>query len=226
MGTVTIIQHNMKNIINTILVLLVTITITKGEREEKEEREDIQDIVREMLVEMRETNAKVASMEQEMKDMNDTFGKELDNRDALIAKLQNPPYSYFCGYQGDTHLYSATIPYEYLFSSSTNTNAIMDVETGIFTSGYGGTYTASWGMRSDDEAGDNAVQIYLRKNGAIMYESRTWSWYYGPSGGVQDLASRTILVQLERGDTLDLWCEECTAYVRSITFCVSLSSVN
>merc|ERR1711936_378183 len=242
-------QHNMKNIINTILVLLVTITITRGERE------DIQDIVREMLV---ETNAKVASMEQEMKDMNDTFEKkikdmndtfwkelktrdnsihmlekELDTRDYSNAKLERevsflkePPFSFFCGYKRDTSISSATITYDSLLYSYTSTpdTASLDIVTGIFTSGWGGTYTVTWSLGAWNGAGDHAVGVYLRKNGDTITESLHESSYRGPSGGVTDQGGRTLLVRLERGDTLDLWCEDCSAHVYDTTFCITMSS--
>merc|ERR1712055_1219868 len=140
--------------------------------------------------EMRETNAKVASMEQEMKvkdstfekkikDMNDTFGKELrklerelDARDASNAKLERevsflkePPFSFFCGYRYElTNITSATITYDYLLYSSTSIPdmASMDTQTGIFTSGWVGTYTINWSLYAYDTAGDHHVSIYLR----------------------------------------------------------------
>merc|ERR1712055_968832 len=138
--------------------------------------------------EMRETNAKVASMEQEMKvkdstfekkikDMNDTFGKELrklerelDAREASNAKLERevsflkePPFSFFCGYHSGTHISSGTITYESLLYSSTSIPdmASLDTKTGVFTSGWGGTYTITWSLMASDYAEDHEVAIYL-----------------------------------------------------------------
>merc|ERR1711970_1136144 len=284
--------NNMKNIINIILLLLVTLTSA-------EVRENIQDIVKEMVaVEMRETNAKIVSLGQEMKarvdtfekdmknmkskhdlleregkikddmmkdmkdmferkmtvkddkfdkkvkdmndtfeknmkDMNDTFLKELKTKDDSIKKLMNEmsllkdsPYTFFCAYRDGTDITTAAITYSKLLYSSTNIpdDATMDIETGMFTSGWGGTYTVTWSLFAEDGQGDQRVNIFLRQNGEIINESRHASHYFGPSGFITDQGGRTLVLRLERGDTLDLWCEDCSAGVYWVTFCVTLSS--
>merc|ERR1712215_12337 len=252
MGTVNKnIQHNMKIIINIILVLLVLqLTWTKVEV-----RENIQDVVREMVVEMR-------SLKQEMKDMNDTFGKELKTKDAQVEtleqevknmkskhdllerelkikddmmknmnetfgkelKIKDPPapYAFFCGYKDLTAIHSATITYDSLLYSSTNIpdDATMDVETGIFTSGWGGTYTVTWSLY-DHGNSKQRVALYLRKNEEMIPESQYFS-INSPSG--YDQGGRSLLLRLERGETLDLWCKDCSAQAMKIIFCVTMSS--
>jgi len=256
------IQHNMKIIINIILVLLVLqVTWTKVEV-----RENIQDVVREMVVEVR-------SLKQEMKDMNDTFGKELKTKDDTIQKLEREtnakvvtleqevknmkskhdllerelkikddmikdmnetfgkelktkdppaPYSFFCGYKDLTAIHSATITYDSLLYSSTNIpdDATMDVETGIFTSGWGGTYTVTWSLY-DHGNSNQRVDLYLRKNEEMIPESQYFS-INSPSG--YDQGGRSLLLRLERGETLDLWCKDCSAQAMKIIFCVTMSS--
>merc|ERR1719228_1727991 len=170
--------------ITLVLVLLVTVTMTKAEQ-----KENIQDIVKEMVVvEMRETNAKIATLELEMKnmkskhdhlerevkikddkmkDMNDTFEREMKAKDASHQKLErevvflkDPPYTYFSSYQSYIDITSQTITYSSLLYSSTNVvGADMNTSTGIFTSGWGGTYTVSWSLWTGANAEDDAVDI-------------------------------------------------------------------
>ena len=56
-----------------------------------------------------------------------------------------------------------------------------------------------------------------------IQESEHVSRYSGPSGHVSDQGGRTLVLHLDRGDTLDLYCDNCSAYISSTTFCVSLS---
>jgi len=265
----------MKNIHNILLVLLVSMDMAKTEV-----GEDIEDIFKEMMaVEIKETNAKIVTLEEEMKarvdtferdmknmkskhdslkrevqtkddtiillenkmrDMNytfdkklkrmsDTFEKELKTKDDSVNKLvrevsflKDPPYTFFCAYQFSTTITSATITYSKLLYSSTNIpdDATMDISTGIFTSGWGGTYTVTWSLEAWGASEDNALNIYLRKNGEQIHESAHCSRYTGPSGRIGEQGGRTLLLRLERGDTLDLWCKDCSGHVWYVTFCV------
>jgi len=267
----------MKNIHNILLVLLVSMDMAKTEV-----GEDIEDIFKEMMaVEIKETNAKIVTLEEEMKarvdtferdmknmkskhdslkrevqtkddtiillenkmrDMNytfdkklkrmsDTFEKELKTKDDSVNKLvrevsflKDPPYTFFCAYTAGTSLSSQTITYDKLLYSSSNIpDTTMDTYTGIFTSGWGGTYTVTWSLFADVDTGDSSVHIYLRKNGEVITESRHDSYYSGAGGEVREQGGRTLLVHLGRGDTLDLWCEDCRTIVYSITFCITMS---
>merc|ERR1711936_721465 len=182
MGTVNNIHHNMKNSITIVLVVLVTLAMGQ----QREDIQDI--VREMVAVEMRGSNAKIAMLEQEMKtrdettekkmkDMNDTidtltakdatFEKELKTKDATIEKLvrevsflKDPPYTFFCAHRGGTTISYATITYNKLLYSSTSIpdSATMDISSGIFTSGWGGTYTVTWSLNAD--AGDNHVGIY------------------------------------------------------------------
>ena len=64
------------------------------------------------------------------------------------------------------------------------------------------------------------VDIYLRKNGNVIVESHHYSRAAYEQGG------RTLVLHLDRGDTLDLYCEDCSAGISGITFCVSLSQAD
>merc|ERR1711936_243581 len=163
-------------------------------------------------------------LEQEVKTNNDCIDnleKEVTAKEDSIQKLvrevsflKDPPYTFFCAadYYGTAGI--GTIRYSTLLYSSTNIpDAIMNLRQGRFTSGWGGTYTVTWSLVVDDTAGEQKVTIYLRKNGEDISDSSHQSQYTGPSGGVLVQGGRTLLLRLERGDTVELWCENCGAGV-------------
>ena len=148
--------------------------------------------------------------------------KELERS---VSFLKNPPSTFSCGYHtGYEYFVSNVISYTSLSYSSSNVEGSgLDISSGIFTSGHPGTYTATWSLASINDAGDHYVQIHLRKNGSMIQESRHVSYYTGSSGKTDDQGGRTLILHLERGDTLDLYCDNCSAGVYDTTFCVSLS---
>ena len=67
----------------------------------------------------------------------------------------------------------------------------------------------------------------MRKNKDIIPETFHDCLFYGRSygsgpSGINDQGGRTVLVHLDMGDTLDLYCENCSAEIMFLTFCVSL----
>jgi hypothetical protein len=127
--------------------------------------------------------------------------------------------------------------YYSLFYSCTNTEGVdIDISTGIFYCPYTGSYTITWSLYATDTAGNSDVVIFLRKNGQDIDESR----HKGSSGQpisvyekgkiitqytintINILGGRTLVLHLDRGYNLDLYCENCSAGITFITFCVSL----
>merc|ERR1711872_29395 len=148
--------------------------------------------------------------------------KELERE---VSILREPPYFHSCGYQYSTSIKSQTVTYTSLLYSSKGGQAEiepggLDIGTGILTSPWPGSYTVSWGLQAgvDAEANDNWVEIYLYKNGIRIDESRHKSHYNGDSGYIYDQGGRTMMVYLGMGDTLSLFCEDCSANVRYLTF--------
>ena len=145
-----------------------------------------------------------------------------------VSFLKDPPWTFACGaqyYAFDTN--TQTISYTTLLYSSTNVaGAGLDISTGVFTAGHPGSYTATWNLMADNDAGEHIVDIYLRMNRKIIAESRYTSVYTGPSGYATDQGGRTLVLHLDRGDTLDLYCEDCSAGIRDTTFCVTLSQAD
>merc|ERR1712236_120181 len=154
-------SHNMENMVNIVLVALVTLA-------KADVGVDLEDTVNKLVVEM---NAKVGYLETEVKNLE----KKMQAKDDSIRKLEtdvsflkDPPYTYYTSYQSVTTISSQTITYSSLLHSSTNVEgADMNLSTGIFTSGWGGTYTVSWSLW-----GYTVIDIYLRRNGAKITESR------------------------------------------------------
>jgi len=147
-----------------------------------------------------------------------------------VSILKDTPFTFACGAQSRWSTSLATISYETLLYSSTNVDGPhgLDTSTGVFTAGFPGTYTVTWSLSIYDNAGDYYVYIYLRKNGATMDESLHSSQHYTTDGSswVRDQGGRTLVLHLGRGDTLDLYCQDCAAIISYTTFCVSLSQAD
>merc|ERR1711892_1053928 len=143
-----------------------------------------------------------------------------------VSIIRNPPFIHSCGSHYEyLSITSQTIPYNNLLYSSTNTEGGgLDIARGVFTSPLAGSYTVTWSLAADDDAGDHSVVIYLRQNGQKIEESRHYSDYSGPSGQATNQGGRTLVLHLDMGDTLDLYCDNCSAYIYRTTFCESLST--
>ena len=152
-----------------------------------------------------------------------TKEQDLENE---LSVLKEPPFAHFCGsYNGGLSITTNIVSYSNLLYSSTNVAGTdLDISTGIFTSGWPGSYTVSWNLGVDASSGDNAVWIYLRINGNQIADSMHQSYYNGISGYVYDQGGRDMIVHLDRGDTLDLYRKDCSAKIQFTIFCVSLST--
>ena len=92
-----------------------------------------------------------------------------------------------CGYQYSYSSLTGIITYSTLLYSSTNTEGGgLDIASGVFTSSYPGSYTVTWSLYADNDAGEHYVAIYLQHNGQNIDESEHRSYYGGPSGYVRD----------------------------------------
>ena len=209
---------------------------------------DLEDLVKEIRIEMMEVKGRLTLTEEKLLLTQDELIKtkeeqKMTKEDLLTTKddlakdvciqdlkrevsfLKDPPWTFACGAHYDLlSITSQAISYTTLLYFSNNVaGASLDIDTGVFTSGHPGTYTATWSLLSGDDAGDDAVEIYLRKNEGKIEESRHFSRYSGPSGKVDNPAGRTLVLHLDRGDTLDLYCVNCSSHIFWTTFCVSLS---
>merc|ERR1712098_665850 len=138
---------------------------------------------------------------------NDLVAKD-KSLDTEITRIRNPPYMHVCGaHYRSVSLVSKTITYSSLLYSSTNTDGGgLDLQSGVFTSSWPGSYTVTWSMNADIEHGEKMVKVILQRNGKEITESKHMSYYSGSSGGIYDQGGRTIVLLLDMGDTLQLYC--------------------
>ena len=149
----------------------------------------------------------------------------IHNLEREMSILKDPPYTFVCGSHSPTiSTNQQTIPYTNLLYSSTNVDgAGLDISTGLFTSGHPGSYTATWSLSAHGKERVSHVEIYLRKNGGKVAESEHFSDLTAGEGESYEQGGRTIILHLDRGDTLDLYCDNCEAGITFTPFCVSLS---
>lgn len=148
----------------------------------------------------------------------------------LVSELlirREPPYMHACGSQNSYSNSTGTIPYSTLLYSSSNTEGGgLDIDTGIFTSPHPGSYTVSWGLYAS-EASDSAgyVLLFLQHNGVNIEESVHHSVLISAASVyLDDQGGRTLVLHLDMGDTLQLYCANCSAQIRYLSFCVSLTT--
>merc|ERR1711935_375548 len=149
--------------------------------------------------------------------------KSIDHEKSITV-LRSPPAVFYCGYRYVTTATSSVLTFDRLsYSNNNQPTGGLDPATGKFSCPYPGTYSVSWSLRADNHAGDDYVSIYLMKNGySAGQESRHLSRYTGASGYVVDQGGRTLIIDLLLGDTLSMYCADCSARVYDVNFCVSL----
>merc|ERR1711892_429559 len=184
--------------------------------------------------EVLELKTKIIKLEKHLKNAEDDLAVAINDqtvknqeleRDVTI--LKEPPFIHACGstYLDNIHVVSQTIPYSTLLYSSTNTEGGgLDMTTGIFSCPHPGSYTVTWSLSAGNDAGDRWVEIFLRKNGQNINESYHRSRYTGPSGAVYEQGGRSLVLHLDIGDSLDLFCSNCEAGIYYAIFCVSLTT--
>merc|ERR1711935_36088 len=146
--------------------------------------------------------------------------KTIDHEKSINV-LRSPPAIFYCGYRGRASASYSVLTFDSLsYSYNNQHNGGLDPETGIFTSPTPGIYSMTWSLTARNEAGDQNVRIYLMKNGARVHESIHFSYYTGASGRVSDEGGRTLIIDLLEGETLSMFCENCSAEVFNVNFCV------
>ena len=95
-----------------------------------------------------------------------------------ISALKDPPHYHACVYQDTGYMSNWVIDFDkVLYTSSNIDEADFDIKAGVFTSGWGGTYTVTWDLRADNNPKERAVELYLKKNGEVIPESHHKSHY-------------------------------------------------
>merc|ERR1719481_716943 len=184
------------------IVIMVLFSFARGD--DTQDMEEIKEMMRDMNIRVQKAEEKWTKTEDKLAealielaktetDLAETKTKLVTTENDLattkhaLNELANPPYMHACGYKSSTNIKSATIPYQTLLYSSTNTEGGgLDIASGVFTSSYPGSYTVTWALMAADDAGEHPVWIYLQHNGQNIDESYHVSVYNGPSGSVDD----------------------------------------
>merc|ERR1711935_770420 len=168
------------------------------------------------------------TMQDEKNAMQDE--KIAEQKVAMLQEKMTSPEAIFCGYQGKVTRPS-NVNYAYLAFNRTNLHTGgLDVKTGVFTSPFHGTYTITYSARSTNHNG-HAVLLYIFKNEVQIDASQHYSSYKSESsdsGFVRDEGGRTLILDLEEGDTLVLRYVgangDADGILNDILFCATLTS--
>merc|ERR1711872_666510 len=127
------------------------------------------------------------------------------------------PAAYHCGYRELTSTASNPIYFDSMFYSRTNQpSGGLEISSGLYTAPFPGTYKATYSLYANEGTGQKSLHLHLRKNGEKIEESQHLSLYAGTAGEIDDQGGRTLITSLGRGDTLDMFCEDCSAGVGHI----------
>merc|ERR1711915_875653 len=161
---------------------------------------------------------KMTAIVDEMASKNSELTKEL-------SLLKNAPFYHLCVYQRSTSAKSSVMTFEKQLYMECNLcdDADFNLNTGVYTNGWPGTYTVSWNSWVMAYHGTNGARIYLRKNGQIINEAIQHSYFSRDNGGyMEEQGGRTMLIRMDAGNILDLFCYDCSNGVYDITFTISL----
>merc|ERR1711935_404406 len=192
----------------------------KNQKDQQEEIKQLQEENKELTEQLGEQINHVSSLTE----LVDSLTNKSIDLEKSINVLRSPPAVFYCGYRFNTYATRSVITFDRLsYSNNNQPTGGLDPATGKFSCPYPGTYSVSWSLRADNHAGDDYVSIYLMKNGySAGQESRHLSRYTGASGYVVDQGGRTLIIDLLLGDTLSMYCADCSARVYDVNFCVSL----
>ena len=105
------------------------------------------------------------------------------------------------------------ISFDKVYFSDFNDETLMDtgfnISSGIYTAPNQETdgpmtFMVTWSLQSYDDDLHDGGTIFLYKNGVRVDQS-----YQNSDGGVRDMGGRTLLMNLDVGDTLYLYCSNC-----------------
>merc|ERR1712004_534867 len=124
-----------------------------------------------------------------------------------------------CGYREIWTTARSTITYEKTLLNVGRGS--MDLGSGVWTAEETGLYQVAWSMFNRVDSGEYNY-IYLYKNGGRVDESEHLSSYVGSEGRINDQGGRTMMLELQAGDTLELTDTLFYGVAINIHFCVSL----
>merc|ERR1712233_144007 len=144
--------------------------------------------------------------------------------------LRDLPFEMVCAYQDRWTAENSIVTYDHISLEFNNSDrpggadGSMNIETGVFTTVTSGYYIVTFGGTVYVHSGEFTV-MYLYHNGVQLEESRFYTSMATGNGDnyIGDQASKTVILHLLAGDTLDLRTENIGRSVYRITLCVYMA---
>jgi len=175
----------------------------------------------------------IMKAEKQEEVMKHELGSVQTSLTTAVSQLRDLPYVMVCSYQDYWDTDSSTITYDSILSEYNNADkpdggdGKMDITTGQFTCLTSGYYTINYSGRARVHSGE-AVYVYIYHNGEKVEESQ-WNSYIGVFGAtvtgvtMDDQGSKTVILHLAVGDTVELKTGTCDGRIYHLTFCLSLT---
>merc|ERR1712210_325814 len=175
----------------------------------------------------------IASLKSELTmQIGEEVKKEVDKvlPTAVEQGLRDLPFEMVCAYRGTWTAANSIVNYDRISVEFNNSDrpgggdGTMNIETGVFTTVTSGYYIVTFSAYVYVHPGEYTV-MYLYHNGVAVEESRFYTeMHMGSSGDyIFDQGSRTVILHLLAGDTLDLRTTFNEYYVEMITLCLYMA---
>merc|ERR1712223_1794123 len=162
----------------------------------------------------------LAAAQTEVKGLNKKVTElELSSTERCSLKAEEPNFM-SCAYRFFWNSPNRTISFDKLLSERSYDGGRLDPDTGLFTAGTSGYYTVNYSGRAEVVA-TQVAYLYIHHNGERIKES-VWM-----TAVISDQGSRTLILNLEEGDTVELrsgslTSNEPTNGFYDLIFCVHL----
>ena len=125
--------------------------------------------------------------------------------DGRLRKMENKPYAFQCAYRNSWgSANSDEMTWEkFITDTVSGVTGGFSLSTGQFTVGHSGVWQVSYSVTFWLDTGEKAL-AYLYINGRRLTESRSWASYNNSVGDVGSLGSRTLFINLDKGDEVTL----------------------
>merc|ERR550517_1632942 len=148
---------------------------------------------------------------------------------AVEQGLRDLPFEMVCAYQNEWGKADSVISYDRTTVEFNNSDrpggadGTMNIETGVFTTVTSGYYIITFSGSVALVGAGESILMYLHHNGAPVEESRCVTAMGGSVDRIQDQVSRTVILHLLAGDTVDLRTVQNSDSVNVITLCLYMA---
>merc|ERR1711971_351846 len=187
--------------------------------------ENLQEQLKEMKVQLDEVILNTRNNQMECKA---EVKKEVEQvlPTAVERGLRDLPYEMVCAYRSALFEANSIVSYDRITVEANNSNqpggadGTMNIETGVFTTVTSGYYIITYSGNISVLPGEWTV-MNLYHNGARVLETRVETFNIEDSGdNIRDHGSRTVILHLLAGDTVDLRTFENSNGIFDITLCL------